>query len=300
MNGSSRLFSFFWVMVLLLGLSACSEPYEGFSSFDGEGYYRLNALGDGPELKNVAYAEWSVDLGLLREANKSYQSGFGVEVSDQDFWVKNDALRNALLHLRAGDSVSYLVPFSAIKEGVFDEFSNDGVKVHDTVMMNIELKVELSMDSLAYANYLHELEIERQAQASFQLKTYLEEKGMIENYQFYQGTYWRFLDSIPSGENIQYGDEIAVKLKGSFLDGKVFDSAKDSSEYIYFPLGKAGQVVRGIELILPKMSIGERTEVICPSYLAFGNQGSSTGLVPGRTPVMFEVELINLEELLNQ
>ena len=300
MNGSSRLFSFFWVMVLLLGLSACSEPYEGFSSFDEEGYYRLNALGDGPELKNVAYAEWSVALGLLREANKSYQSGFGVEVSDQDYWVKNDGLRNALLHLRAGDSVSYLIPFSAIKEGVFDEFSNDGVKVNDTVMMNIELKVELTMDSLAYANYLHELEIERQARASFQLKTYLEEKGLIEKYNFYQGTYWRFLDSIPEGENIQYGEEIAVKLKGSFLDGKVFDSAKDSSEYIYFPLGKAGQVVRGIELILPKMSIGERTEVICPSYLAFGNQGSTTGLVPGRTPVMFEVELINLEELLKQ
>ncbi len=275
-------------------LMSCSEPHPGFTEIKENAFFKWHTLGEGPQLKDLAYAEWEVSLGLLRDAYPSYQSGFGVEMKDQDFWVKDSVLLHSILDLSLEDSVSFLVPFSFLREGVFDEFSNDGVGVNDTVMMRLDLKVRNTMDSLAYADYQYALRLEREAKESFELQHWMEGKGDIEAFDLYQGVYWRFLDSIPDGENVQYGEEIAVKLKGTFLDGKVFDVAKDSSEYIYFPLGKSGQVVRAIELILPKMSVGERTELVCPPFLAFGNQGSTSGIVPPKTPLIFEVELMPL------
>lgn len=290
-----RKFTSIWCILSFFAvLVSCSEPHPGFTEINENTFFKWHTLGEGPQLKDLAYAEWEVSLGLLRDAYPSYQSSFGVEMKDQDFWVKDPELLQSILNLSLEDSVSFLVPFSFLREGVFDEFSNDGVGVNDTVMMRLDLKVRNTMDSLAYADYQYALRLEREAKESFELQRWMEGKGNIGEFDLYQGVYWRFLDSIPDGENVQYGEEIAVKLKGTFLDGKVFDVAKDSSEYIYFPLGKSGQVVRAIELILPKMSVGERTELVCPPFLAFGNQGSTSGIVPPKTPLIFEVELMPL------
>ncbi len=283
--------------LLLLGLTACTDPHPGFTEIKENSFFKWHTLGEGPKLKDLAYAEWDVSLGLLRDAYPSYRSGFGVEMKDRDFWVEDPILLESLLNLSNEDSVSFIVPFSYLRQGVFDEFSNDDIGVNDTVMMRLDLKVKNTMDSLRYADYLYAMRLEREAKESFELQRWMESQNKMKDFDLYEGVYWRFLDSIPDQEKVHYGEEVAVKLKGSFLDGKVFDVAKDSSEYIYFPLGKSGQVVRAIELILPKMGVGERTELICPPYLAFGNQGSTSGIVPPNTPLIFELELMPLPPL---
>jgi FKBP-type peptidyl-prolyl cis-trans isomerase FkpA len=39
---------------------------------------------------------------------------------------------------------------------------------------------------------------------------------------------------------------------------------------------------------------GEKSLFIIPSHMAFGQEGSSTGIVPAFTPVIFEVEIIEV------
>jgi FKBP-type peptidyl-prolyl cis-trans isomerase FkpA len=44
------------------------------------------------------------------------------------------------------------------------------------------------------------------------------------------------------------------------------------------------------------MKEGERSLFIIPSKLAFGENGSSTGIIPPFTSVIFEVELIEVKK----
>jgi FKBP-type peptidyl-prolyl cis-trans isomerase FkpA len=44
------------------------------------------------------------------------------------------------------------------------------------------------------------------------------------------------------------------------------------------------------------MKPGGKAKIIIPSYLAYGERGSSTGTVPPFTPVVYQVHLIEIIE----
>jgi len=44
------------------------------------------------------------------------------------------------------------------------------------------------------------------------------------------------------------------------------------------------------------MKKGEKSKIILPSYLGFGEQGSSDGKIPPYTPLLYEIELLNIEK----
>ena len=50
-----------------------------------------------------------------------------------------------------------------------------------------------------------------------------------------------------------------------------------------------------MEKAIAKMHEGDKALVIIPSELAFGAEGSVEGIVPPFTPVVFEIELINVK-----
>ena len=54
-------------------------------------------------------------------------------------------------------------------------------------------------------------------------------------------------------------------------------------------------MIDGIERAVRMMREGEVSLFILPSAVAFGAEGSSTGIVPPYTPVIFEIELSELK-----
>ena len=60
-----------------------------------------------------------------------------------------------------------------------------------------------------------------------------------------------------------------------------------------FQLGKPDQVIRGIEIALHHMRPGGEVRLVIPYYLAFGPEGSSTGIVPPYTTVVYRVKLLS-------
>jgi FKBP-type peptidyl-prolyl cis-trans isomerase len=94
-----------------------------------------------------------------------------------------------------------------------------------------------------------------------------------------------------NGRKIVKGDTLTIDYEGKFLNGKFFDSTIKRHEAFQFVYGTEWQVVKGMEEALGMMEEGEKAVVILPSGLAFGQEGSSTGIVPPFTSLIYEIEI---------
>ncbi|MFH1894746.1 MAG: FKBP-type peptidyl-prolyl cis-trans isomerase [Patescibacteria group bacterium] len=95
------------------------------------------------------------------------------------------------------------------------------------------------------------------------------------------------------GEEAKNGDTVSVHYVGTLQDGTKFDSSIDRGEPFVFTLG-AGQVIRGWDLGVLGMKIGEKRKLTIPSDLAYGEQAN--GSIPGGSTLIFEVELLGINQ----
>lgn len=84
------------------------------------------------------------------------------------------------------------------------------------------------------------------------------------------------------------------KFQGVLAEnGEKFDSSRDRNEPFTFSLGKS-QVIRGWDLGVATMKIGEVCELFCRADYAYGSSGSPPK-IPGNSQLKFEIELISFE-----
>jgi FKBP-type peptidyl-prolyl cis-trans isomerase len=96
------------------------------------------------------------------------------------------------------------------------------------------------------------------------------------------------------GKKIELGDTLTINYEGRFLNGRFFDSTVKRHQPFQFVYGTEWQVIKGLEEAIGMMREGERSLFILPSELGFGNTGSSTGVVPPFTSLIFEVEILKV------
>ncbi len=99
-----------------------------------------------------------------------------------------------------------------------------------------------------------------------------------------------------SGPKIELNDTITIHYEGIFLNGKYFDSTKRRKQPFQFVYGTEWQVIKGLEEGLGFMKEGDKALFIVPSKLAFGTNGSSTGIVPPFTSLIFKVEVLSVKK----
>jgi FKBP-type peptidyl-prolyl cis-trans isomerase FkpA len=83
---------------------------------------------------------------------------------------------------------------------------------------------------------------------------------------------------------------VKVHYKGTFPDGKEFDSSYKRGEPIEFPLtGVIKCWTEGVAL----MKTGGTAKLTCPSSIAYGARGAG-GVIPPNATLVFEVELLGV------
>lgn len=89
-------------------------------------------------------------------------------------------------------------------------------------------------------------------------------------------------------------DTVKVHYKGTLIDGKEFDSSysHEPPEPVEF---KLNQVVPCWTEGVQKMKVGEKAKLVCPSAIAYGDQGRPPQ-IPGGATLVFEVELLSVKK----
>lgn len=95
-----------------------------------------------------------------------------------------------------------------------------------------------------------------------------------------------------SGNKPVATSNVKVHYTGMFLDGKVFDSSVQRGETIDFGLN---QVIQGWTEGVQLMAEGSKYKFYIPSKLAYGERGAG-GVIPPNTDLIFEVELIKINQ----
>ena len=86
-------------------------------------------------------------------------------------------------------------------------------------------------------------------------------------------------------------DTVRVNYRGTLPNGREFDSSYKNGGPIYFQLGNVIKCwTEGLQL----MKVGGKAKLLCPSNLAYGDEGI-VGVVPRYATLIFEVELVEIK-----
>ena len=75
---------------------------------------------------------------------------------------------------------------------------------------------------------------------------------------------------------------VSVHYTGFLVDGTIFDSSVEREVPFSFTLGK-GQVIKGWDEGIAKLKIGEKSRLIIPPQLGYGERGSPPSIPPNAT-----------------
>ncbi len=101
---------------------------------------------------------------------------------------------------------------------------------------------------------------------------------------------WRRVAGDGSGKRPTVADTVTLHYAGTLIDGTPFDSSYDRGEPATFPLGR---LIKGWQVAVPEMGVGDTIEVAIPAMQAYGPEGK--GPIPGGATLMFKIELIAIK-----
>ena len=93
------------------------------------------------------------------------------------------------------------------------------------------------------------------------------------------------------GQKPMAPDTVEVKYRGTFINGKEFDSS--GAKTMTF---RVAEVIPGWQEALQLMPVGSKWELFVPSELAYGEKGLGQVIMPNTT-LIFELELVGIKSV---
>lgn len=284
------------IVIGVLMASCGSTPFEGFSESENGLYYKLHSIGEGETRARIGD---QVTVRVMATTEKDSilfdTRRIGLE-GTVDFILEAPTMpkdyREGFLYLSEGDSATFITDAHTFYNRKIGDAVPSGMTVESPVFVHVKL--------MRIRNPL-QYQVWKSEQGSLRELGEFNEKKLLDDYlaglsktdmlePFQNGMYRQVLVKGDSS-TIPHGGKRAFYYKGYFLNGRVFDSTKDDHPFEFLP-GTEGQLIPGLEAAVMSMKTGEKAKFIIPSHLAFGSEGSSSGMVPPFTTVIYEVELL--------
>ena len=271
--------------------------YKGYSESDTGLFYKLHAIGEGN--KKASFGDY-LQLIITYKTKKDsiFFDSYSNNISGKVILPYNKisfigSFEEHLKYMNEGDSVSFIVNADSLFKKFFKAELPLFIERDDVVKMDVKLHKILNAEQYKaeienYNQLVEDADIEEQRKLLVYLDTMQNQFKPLNSGLYYlplkQGT----------GELAESGDVVRINYKGTFLNGKVLESTYDRKQPMEFTLGQQGQVIKGLEYSIKLLNEGGQAKFIIPSQLAYGSTGSSTGIVPPYTTLIYEIELIKI------
>jgi FKBP-type peptidyl-prolyl cis-trans isomerase FkpA len=280
-------------LVLMIIISPSCSPaseYHGFSKTRSGIHYKLKVIGES-QVKPHPGDYITVDIIYSTLHDSVFFS------ARRKFQLEKPSYRGSVEEcfamLNAGDEADFIIDAGDFFSKTLGTgtpgflFGNQNFKV-SVSLLDIQTEQSYFREKEAFLSWIENFgEYER-----IKLMHFIQEEQLFAEADS-SGMYYIPLNEA-GGKRIEQGDTIEVHYEGKFLYGKFFDSTRKRDETFQFVYGQEWQVVEGLERAIGQMHDGEKALIILPSDLAFGEYGSSTGIIPPYTSLVFEVEILSV------
>jgi FKBP-type peptidyl-prolyl cis-trans isomerase len=189
--------------------------------------------------------------------------------------------------LSKNDSVELLVDADTLFNKSFGMPKPTNMKAGERIRFNLKVVDIFNQQEIQKKG--EEQKAEVHLQDSLQLMEYLKTAGDVK--QTASGLRYVVVKST-KGKQAKKGDKVAVRYRGTLLNGEVFDQNMDGERPpLEFTIG-LGQVISGWDEGLALMKEGEQYKLIIPHYLAYGERGQD--VIPPMATLIFDVELVKV------
>ena len=275
------------VITILSVFFGCTQHYQGFRKSKGGIYFALHKIGES-NIKSK-YGDYIIaDISYQTIKDSVFFKGrrkFKLESPDYP-----KSVNECFTMLSQGDSASFIIPaydfFSRTLGKSMPSFikENENIKISANIV-EIQSEEEYTSEKNAFLKWIEDFsEYEKEI-----LRQFIQ-GSKISVRPTSSGLYYIKLTQ-GNGRKAKPGDTLSIDYEGRFLNGKFFDSTIKRFEPFQFVFGQEWQVIKGLEEGIGLMEEGEKALLIIPSDLAFGQEGSSTGIIPAYTSLIYEVEL---------
>jgi FKBP-type peptidyl-prolyl cis-trans isomerase FkpA len=279
-------------LLLIVSFLACTKnsPYPGFTQSKHGVYFKLIKIGES-DIKAQSTDYVTVDLEYRTMSDSVFFTGRRkLQLQNTE---SEGTIESCFALLAKDESAEFIISadsfFTRTLETSLPEFISSGSMMKVKLdIIEIQTVQEYEKEKVAFLNWIEDFgDYEKVI-----LQQYLdEEKIPVELTE--TGLLYLTLRK-GNGRKIAKGDTLTINYEGRFLNGKFFDSTIKRNEPFQFVFGTEWQVVKGLEEAIGMMCEGEKSLFIIPSDLAFGTEGSSTGIIPPFTSTIFEVEIISI------
>jgi len=269
------------ILIVVLCVGCLSEKSDFKQLNDGISM-KYHQLGEGDSPKIGETAEVNLMVSSKNGDTLHYVPDFPYFIP-----LKGSKIDTAITNLIEGDSVTLRV----LRKLVNEQFKFYKLLQIDTGWVDLRLKLNKSYSSKDAKKREQKALSKREINEQAALKKYLDVNG--DGLEELDGIY-RSVSGDVVGDKIQYGSEVSIHYKGKFLGGYVFDDTYQKGITPTFTYGQEYQMIEGMQIGLSGLHEGESVKIILPSRRAFGEEGSLAGIVPPYSAVIFEVNIIKV------
>lgn len=272
--------------------TGCQRKKEvGYSRHSGGYYHQLLAFNSDEAIYSPGHVAWL--SAVFRTQNDSVFWDSDNDLNDR-FYIRLDStnrdhFRSYVSSCADGDSASLLLSPADFFSWQFNSDSIPFFSAGDTVVkINFRIKKVMSPEEFRRAGGDLLREENRRIAAFFSSTKELEEARDP------LGFYWLERPQTTGTVSVKEGDFVSLTYEGSYLNGRYLERSGGCFELVY---GTPDQLLRGLNYVTGKLKLGQTAKILLPSRLAFGETGSSNGIVPPYTPLVYTVKICEVKSI---